>query len=146
MDISQTLTAILGLTTPRLGTGPTGSERGGPNLALPNNLCRASPRGSTLPLEAKMMSPSSVTSLIAEKKNESINPASTKSSLLPIFHHRSSLWLIITCCNIEFFSNHILSNFLQGTTLNFLKVFTRYDFVYCRNVYKIKVHIKKCNV
>ena len=68
--ISQTLTAILGQTTPRQGTGTTGYERGGPNLALPKNLGRASPRGSILPLEAKVMAPSSVTLLIAEKKNE----------------------------------------------------------------------------
>jgi len=57
------LTAILGQTTPRLGTGPTPYEGGGPNLALTQKLGKASPHGSTLPLEAKVMAPSSVTSL-----------------------------------------------------------------------------------
>jgi len=38
-------------------------ERGGPTLALAKKMGRASPRGSTLPLEARVMAPISGTSL-----------------------------------------------------------------------------------
>ena len=74
LEISQTFTAILGKTKPLLATGIAGYKRGCPDLAFIKNLGRASPQGSTLPLEAMIMAHSSGTSLLAEreKTNQSI--------------------------------------------------------------------------